>query len=120
MIIPEYSIKRLLCVALCAASLVAQSSPDDMPTYGMRPFPGFVPDANTALGIAQPVMKKLVGSKQFSHLTLKATLDGKTWVIVGKTLPPTSPSGQTGDPGFSRVPILKIDKFSGVMSFEMQ
>jgi hypothetical protein len=108
----------LSCVTF-GATLVLQKRDDALPTYGRQPFPGFVPDAETALDVARPVLKRLVGSKRFLQLRFEVRREGNTWVITGRNKEHTV-SGQSGEPSFSWSPILRVNKVSGITSFEMR
>ena len=73
---------KLLCAALCAASIaIAQ-----VPTY--KPAKGFVPDEKTAITIAEAVLKPVYGDEQIrSEEPFHATLKGDVWTVDGY-LPP--------------------------------
>lgn len=78
-----------------------------------------MPDAETALDVAWPVIKRLVGNKRFLQLRFEVRRDGNTWVVTGRNKEHTV-SGQSGGPSFSWSPILTVNKLSGAMSFEMR
>jgi hypothetical protein len=70
-----------------------------IPVY--KPKDGYVPDARTAVRIAEAVLIPIYGAKQIhSEKPLKGKLDGDIWIVTG-----TLPSGMVG--GVAEVKISK-------------
>jgi hypothetical protein len=82
--------------------LMAASIPNfhaQTPVY--KPKDGYVPDARTAVRVAEAVLVPIYGAKQInSEKPLSAKLDGDVWVVTG-----TLPSGMVG--GVAEVKISK-------------
>jgi hypothetical protein len=87
---------------ISAGVLMAASIPyfnAQTPVY--KPKDGYVPDAKTAVRIAEAVLIPIYGGKQIdSEKPLSGKLDGDIWIVTG-----TLPSGMVG--GVAEVKISK-------------
>lgn len=109
----------ILIVIVLTSLLSGQELKEVPPTYGTRPFPGFVPDAQTAKLIAGPVVDRLLGKEATGGTIYKAQLNGDVWTVTGHARMSGEPKlGQ--DVRSLRQPVLKINKMTGSMSFEVK
>ncbi|MEA2552687.1 MAG: hypothetical protein QOJ65_863 [Fimbriimonadaceae bacterium] len=53
------------------------------PTNAMRPFPGFVPDAETAIAVATAIAKPFLGQVESKKYEFEAKISGKAWIVKG-------------------------------------
>jgi hypothetical protein len=84
------SIVLLTALSVILLSMVA--SPQSRETY--TPPNGFVPDAATAMRIAEAVWIPIYGEAHIAaQKPFKASLKGDVWTVTGKDLPPQSPGG---------------------------
>ncbi len=83
---------RLLCGLLClglVGSVIAQDQP-----HSYVPKDGFVPDAATAVKIAEAVWTPIYGEKEIAEQKpFKATLNKGVWTVLGSFNHPPSWSG---------------------------
>jgi hypothetical protein len=96
-------IRHILVVAVLTTSfLTAHSQNQTGPTF--RPKNGFVPNAETAVKIAEAVLIPIYGEKQIlSERPFKASRQGEVWTVSG-ILPP----GYVGG-----VAVVKISRRTG-------
>jgi hypothetical protein len=84
------SIVRLGAVSVIFVSMLASSQSRDAYT----PPNGFVPDAVTAMRIAEAVWIPIYGEAHIAaQKPFKATLKGDVWTVTGKDLPPQTLGG---------------------------
>ncbi len=98
----------MLCIAVFAAYGVASSAAQiglasSAPKMTYKPKAGYVPDAGTAILIAEAILVPIYGADQIrNERPFRATLQGQTWFVQG-SLPP----GYDG--GVAEVEISKDD-----------
>jgi len=94
----------LLCLATCGTSatiLIDDSHAEEAPSY--MPPKGLVPDADTALRIAEAVLTPIYGKRSVAReKPLVASLEGDVWTVRG-----TLEQGKLG--GTALVQISKTD-----------
>jgi len=75
--------KRFLILAMFAIALVgAHSQTESAPS--LRPKEGFVPNAETAVRVAEAVLFPVYGEKKIlSERPFKAALEGDVWTVAG-------------------------------------
>jgi hypothetical protein len=84
--------KKLCVVLLVAVAVAAAATPQSTGTY--TPPNGFVPDAATAMRIAEAVWIPIYGEAHIAaQKPFKATLKGDVWTVTGKDLPPQTLGG---------------------------
>jgi hypothetical protein len=87
--------KKLRAVVLLSAvamTAAATAMPQSSQTY--TPPNGFVPDAATAMRIAEAVWIPIYGEAHIAaEKPFKATLKGDVWTVTGKDLPPNTLGG---------------------------
>ncbi|MBZ5507634.1 MAG: YbbC/YhhH family protein [Acidobacteriia bacterium] len=71
--------KRLMVIAMFMAALGTGYS--QTPSY--QPKAGFVPNAETAVKVAEAVLIPVYGEKVLSERPFKATLEGDVWTVEG-------------------------------------
>src|SRR5262245_11890322 len=103
--------KRLIVVSffLVIGIAVAYSQvPTETKENAVRPKDGYVPNAETAVKIAEAVLEPVYGKETLNQeKPLKAVQQGDVWRVAG-TLPPYSKGGTA---------VVKISKFSGEILF---
>jgi hypothetical protein len=78
----------LMIISLCYCSAAYAAGNSDADSFMPVPEKGFVPDAQTAISIAEAVWIPIYGeSKIKGEAPFKATLSGDTWTVWG-SLPP--------------------------------
>lgn len=78
------------------------------PTLNHRPFPGFVPDEETACSIAAAMLRPILGPSDAKEYYFSASLNGNVWTVKSHLRPQNDDS--TGpDPTF------KIAKDNGAV-----
>jgi hypothetical protein len=83
---------KLSLVTLMLVVIAAAASPQSSGTY--VPPDGFVPDAATAMRIAEAVWIPIYGAQSIAdEKPLKAVLAGDVWTVTGKDLPPNTLGG---------------------------
>ena len=91
-------IYALMLPLLLSGIAVAESTP-----HSYMPEQGYVPDAQTALKIAEAVWLPIYGDSIYTKKTFTATQEGEKWVVQG-SLPKQTVGG---------VPVAEISKKSG-------
>jgi NTF2 fold immunity protein len=100
-----------MLMLLILASSAAYSQDSTAPT--LKPKDGFVPDAKTAVKIAEAVLDPVYGEKQIeSERPFKATLQKGVWIVAG-TLNCGAPSSECS----GGTAVVKISKASGEILF---
>ena len=103
----DLSAKAFGLVGLLAFS--AAFAQDAGVPHNYRPPAGYVPDANTAVGIAVAVWLPIYGQKQIdSEKPYKATLKDGVWTVTG-SMPPHRPE----QPMVGGVALAEISKIDG-------
>jgi hypothetical protein len=98
---------RVLALALMALTLVAGSA-QTQPEPSFHPKDGFVPNAETAVKIAEAVLIPVYGEKQIlSERPFKAELHEEVWTVEG-----TLHCGE-GKHCFGGTAVVKISKSTG-------
>ena len=74
----------LTCSVVFAAAVVSTSAGAEKAAKGYVPPDGFVPTAQTAIGVAEAVLIPVYGKDQIeSERPFKATLNGNVWLVTG-------------------------------------
>jgi hypothetical protein len=76
---------------------------DEEHEHNVRPEAGYVPDADTAMKIAEAVWLPIYGARVLTLRPLRARLEGDVWIVEG-SLPTLTPGG---------TPLAKISKRTG-------
>jgi hypothetical protein len=76
---------------------------DDQGEHNYRPEAGYVPDAETAMKIAEAVWLPIYGERVLEKKPWRAHLDSDVWVVEG-SVPGVAPGG---------IPIARISKRTG-------
>jgi len=76
---------------------------DDEVEHNYRPEAGYVPDAETAMKIAEAVWLPIYGERVLEKKPWRARLENDAWIVEG-SLPGMSPGG---------VPVVQISKRTG-------
>ncbi|MFI5088345.1 MAG: NTF2 fold immunity protein, partial [Terriglobales bacterium] len=99
----------IMPLSLLVAAL-ATGHPQTQQRPSFKPKGGFVPDAETALGVAEAVLVPVYGEKEIlANHPFKATLHGDMWTVEGN-LDCGGPPGTTCPGGTA---VVKISKTSG-------
>ena len=97
-----------LLLAVCCAAFLCEATL----SLGYTPPKGFVPDAATAVKIAEAVLIPVYGERQIeSERPFKAVLEGDTWTVEGTLSCPDGKGGTTTKcvGGTAEVKLSKID-----------
>ncbi|MBV8800189.1 MAG: YbbC/YhhH family protein [Alphaproteobacteria bacterium] len=95
-------LRRWLACGIATLVIVGSSSMAEAANY--IPRNGFVPDARTAIKIAEAVLMPIYGEKTIlRERPFHASLDGNHWVITGSLHP-----GETGG-----VAVVRLDRADG-------
>ena len=60
----------------------SEKKPPNVPTLYQHPFPGVVPDLETATRMTHALALTLLGAKQLSKMQIGGRLEGDTWKMV--------------------------------------
>lgn len=94
---------RIILLGLVLATLPLFSVSSEETKHNYVPKEGYVPNADTAIKIAEAVWLPIYGKGINDMKPFKATLKGGVWTVEG-TLPKVMPGG---------VPVAEVDKNTG-------